>query len=654
MKRSLSQIVVAAATLFVSQAVLAGTINGRFLESNDKAYVMDLTTGLIWTRCLVGTKYQNGTCVGQPKSFTREEALSYIHSTLPGWRIPSTKEAASLVECDSREDGAILNDPAYKNSAFNVWNGKRLSFDEQFGFFVIKGDNFFPHACSGSSSLGHANTSAFPITKPQSQYHYNYGLWTSNIFGNDQHYPEYYSFEIFDSTPYFRVHYVYCGPGGCYGGGHSELMAVVHESELSGTVLFDALSPQNLQQLASKIPPTTLVWKSSNGSTALQSKLQFPYGSPSMERLMEFGVHELVVADVAAIPAVPSLPVRTDFVANAAVSPKGEFETTAAYEERRKQGEIEAEGNAEKKYQDALNNYQLTLKQHEQRLKQLEGDQASPQYYRQKLLQAWENLAPTILGNPVLTDIRYDADKQEFLATLRSTVGNFSKEISAPVPLEKAAKLKPDLVSGKLAPKVEFEFPSMSVTWSLVENAALRAKKFDAATTVGELENLIREYPDSVEAKSARTRLFKVAKNSKELAAAIERNRAWPEAAVATQLLRETQEEEFQKARTDNSSWSYDQFLENFGGSDPKKLVAQAHKARSNAKVREDQQARESQAQWERDRPAREARERAQNLCRAQINTCIASCPQIWGELSKSYIGPDYACKSQCESVSCN
>lgn len=51
-------------------------------------------------------------------------------------------------------------------------------------------------------------------------------------------------------------------------------------------------------------------------------------------------------------------------------------------------------------------------------------------------------------------------------------------------------------------------------------------------------------------------------------------------------------------------------------------------------------------------RAERQARQ-TQQLCRAQIATCIASCP-VNRYSDGAVMGPEYSCRNRCESVSCN
>lgn len=59
---------------------------------------MDRKSGLIWRRCIAGTRWNGRTnqCVGEVNGFTQNEALALARHSASGWRIPSAKELASL------------------------------------------------------------------------------------------------------------------------------------------------------------------------------------------------------------------------------------------------------------------------------------------------------------------------------------------------------------------------------------------------------------------------------------------------------------------------------------------------------------------------------------------------------------------------------
>jgi hypothetical protein len=574
--------------------------------------VFDIDTGIQWSMCVSGQSFQKGECVGSPLiySFARaENSMAALENGRGRWRVASVEDYRPMV----------------MPVIYPLTNCGRISWNRAYSAFRpgINGVSEPANATEWTSSSGGRDDIAQAVTfypgllTSAGGSWFDYGRLQPNVFVQSNHGKK----NSLHVRPVRNL-------GRFFG----------HDDQASlNTTIHEILGLST----SAEWKPTEYRFMS-NGVSPDQSLL-------TNVMALLFRLEMLKYAS--GVPREIDLPIPT--FSEPALT-KGEFETTTQFESRRNA----AQTAARTEYDKELAAYEAAKARGSQDRARaeaaLKAEQEDPIKLRATISRLWPIAFASVYGDPVLRDIRYDADSQRFTATLVGSKGGFSKEVSVTAPIEEAPKIKEELIDIKFAPHVTVSYPNMEVSWTLRENDAQRAIKFDAATTVSQLEDLIREYPDSAETKSARIRLFNIPDTSKALAATIKEHRSWPEAIAATQRLRELQDLEFRRAGYDGTSSSYDKFLENFGGPDPKKLVEQAQKARANAKAREDQQAREAQAQWERDRPAREANYRAQNLCRAQINTCIASCPQIWGELSKSYIGPDYSCKSRCESVSCD
>lgn len=76
--------------------------------SLNDAQVVDHRTGLVWARCSVGQTWSGNDCTGNARTMTHEEALSHAQTQV-GWRLPSAKELATLVDsgCDSPTIDAV-------------------------------------------------------------------------------------------------------------------------------------------------------------------------------------------------------------------------------------------------------------------------------------------------------------------------------------------------------------------------------------------------------------------------------------------------------------------------------------------------------------------------------------------------------------------
>jgi hypothetical protein len=645
--------------IFLVSSSLALANESRFIISDDKQFAYDITSGLIWKRCNVGKKIENAVCTpdiaefpnnkyGVPE-FRRDEALEYLNKKMPGWRIPTTNEFVSLIQCKSRANGGRLYDGRYDSWPF--W------FDEKLGLFRRKwGDGRFVTDINSGDEFQESYSNGLPcgldtkvhirdwdrgslpttIMPEVSKSTVISTFWTADLI--DESMSSYVvnklsvnslsgalsrheaarkaRYENFRGKAYaiywskehltFRLEWLFVEDSSKRRDHFFNLLLpVIHESELKTAIPFSNRNPNEVAETALKLTATKLSWKHDGKSSPLQGssfpaatvlKLDLPV--PTLYQQLVTMTNSLVAQENKTLPVLPALPERSAFVSKVNQNPKGEFETTAGYEERIKRDTASAAQQDEERYQAALSHYKNQVKLYEQRQIQAQQNQGNPAFYQRKLEEAWKQVAQFSLGNPTLENVRYDADQQVFLATLRSSIGSFSQEISAAVPLQKAAEMKQLLLSGKVAPQVDFEFPSMKANWILLENAAMRTRKFDEAKTVEQLESVIAEYPTSNEAKSARQRIFTIPATSKELAALILRHRDWPEATAANPKLQALQTKEFKEASAANSVEAYDKFYKNFGEPDLANVLSRAKTAYAAAVDRQvkDEQKRQQQA----------------------------------------------------------
>lgn len=68
-------------------------------------WVKDTQTGLIWTRCSLGQKWDGSGCLRVAKKFQRDHILTkhFDFSGYKDWRIPTIKELQTLVYCSSKQ-----------------------------------------------------------------------------------------------------------------------------------------------------------------------------------------------------------------------------------------------------------------------------------------------------------------------------------------------------------------------------------------------------------------------------------------------------------------------------------------------------------------------------------------------------------------------
>ncbi len=81
----------------MSACTQARTAEPRFTFSANGAEVLDAKTGLTWQRCVLGQTWKDGTCVGSASKHSHKQAMT-LAKTKTGWRLPTVKELATLVD----------------------------------------------------------------------------------------------------------------------------------------------------------------------------------------------------------------------------------------------------------------------------------------------------------------------------------------------------------------------------------------------------------------------------------------------------------------------------------------------------------------------------------------------------------------------------
>lgn len=79
----------------------------QFEISPDMQEVQDELVGITWRRCVEGTRWKNGRCVGRPKLMSWFEALAHASAQGEGWRLPNLKELRHLLS-DGGNDPCIV------------------------------------------------------------------------------------------------------------------------------------------------------------------------------------------------------------------------------------------------------------------------------------------------------------------------------------------------------------------------------------------------------------------------------------------------------------------------------------------------------------------------------------------------------------------
>lgn len=604
--------------LLLSVCALASAAHANgFVLNKAGDEVLDASNGWVWKRCSVGQTWNGTSCTGTAQGFTFDQAQAQGGS---GWRVPTVRQLASLVYCSSGQT--------------------QRNQDPKDGGPAIA------HLCGGSFSKPTINTTVFPGTADSA-------YWSSSpSVGNPSYYAWGVHFYNGNVNDYYR-----------YDLNHVRL---VRASQLLGSEAASAfVGPvawalgNSMEQSLGSVP---LSWepKSTGKPLALPSNaptVDLQNTASSIKAIALADVHQAPAQVVGAV-SPPNLvaPVRQVVQPRqVSIPPKDEFETTAAFDARKQrayqeaqQADQAAKDSAEQAYQSAVrafNTAQLTFNQQQAKQEadnaaaraQAEARKTDPNAYRSALLKAWDIVTNASLGDPVLQDVAYDADRQVFTAKLLSSYGLLVGDVTAPVPLAQAPAFKADLLSGKIAPKVTFAYPSMRLEWALIENSAQRSARFAAAqNSIDQLEALMREFPNAPEVAAARRRVqaliaqeFAKASTSSQLQAVLNKYPSAAEAPAARQRVEQLRLAEQRAER-------------------------EAQEAQRRAE-REAQEAARRQREWE-NSPQGQAQRQARQVCEAQKASCFSQCGESSYWNGSRYVDNQSwsGCRITCSSISCN
>ncbi len=103
-----SRVLVALLLTSLLPGVAVAADEGRF-QVLDDAVVLDRQTGLMWMRCSLGQRWENGRCVGTLGEYSWDAAhaagTGFSHAGFDDWRLPEIDELRSLIHCSEGMEG---------------------------------------------------------------------------------------------------------------------------------------------------------------------------------------------------------------------------------------------------------------------------------------------------------------------------------------------------------------------------------------------------------------------------------------------------------------------------------------------------------------------------------------------------------------------
>jgi hypothetical protein len=605
---------------FALQAQAACTFFDAFQDNKDGT-VTDPRNGLIWKRCAEGFEWKGNSCVGSARPVTWFDAMKIAKKdrfqNKRDWRVPTKAEFEDVVGNLSDCRGNNFKNAEFAASNFIAHSLTKES--ESFAFWSsTTGPGNAENAWATDFSSGHRHLNT------RSTYNFYVRLVRAGQFSSN-----------YASSEFMREYERRVEPG------------ATKNEESQKSQLASALGLRNFTDIQDTIAPMK---RGEYAAVNWRTISQLPSDSNSLYSSDLLDPNEYVLAaltglikseqkiQITTLPSEPSIP--RDFASRRSELIKGEFESTAQFNVRQAASDAVAQtefDRDQRAFEVSKREYAAAVRQQVDTQVRVVADRNDPEKYKALAGKYLPQAVALALGNPLLSDVIYDADKQVFNAVLKSSRGTFKQAVTVAASRIDAPKLKQDLLSQKIAPVVTLQLPSLAATWVLQENVSLRSERFaQASNSSSKLFDAISEYPNSAEANAARQRMPKV------------------------------QREEYDAAVRSNSSSAYHSFINNFAGADTQKLLPQAEKAKQIAAQREERerQAKEAQErrdqaardeQYRRDAPAREARARTNQMCEAQKQSCKASCP-AYNYDAKSFDAnrTHFQCESRCSQISCN
>jgi len=205
---------------------------------------------------------------------------------------------------------------------------------------------------------------------------------------------------------------------------------------------------------------------------------------------------------------------------------KGEFEKTLDFNYRLKEEKEKTERKnkkAIKEHQDNMMTYNHTINLAQRAFYDQVAFNNKPSTVKKITNKVVNQAINMVFGDPKFKNIKYNADKEVFNATLYSTLNNLSMNIEIKTPISKARELKEKLTDNRLVPQVYFQIEDNKLKFKRVEaieNKTRQNRDFSHAVSINSIESykeFLELHPSSPHSKEAKDKIKKLAKKAEEI-----------------------------------------------------------------------------------------------------------------------------------------
>lgn len=139
-----------------------------------------------------------------------------------------------------------------------------------------------------------------------------------------------------------------------------------------------------------------------------------------------------------------------------------------------------------------MNDYKVALKKADEKYKNQIAFNKKESTIKKVANEVVGRAITMVFGDPKFKDFKYDADKEQFNATLYSTLNDFTMKVQIPVSIAKAKSFKEKLTDSRIVPSVKLNVSKSKLSFNSVSAVANKIKQkqdFDIAKTKNSIES---------------------------------------------------------------------------------------------------------------------------------------------------------------------